>query len=76
MHTHTHLVQLLHHFCLFLLAPVSQREPLLKLLCAGKDLGQQEIQQRPQLVQVVLQGRAGDEQPVVGTEQAHSLSVR
>lgn len=66
-----HLVQLLHHLGLLLLASITQAEPLLELLCAAEHLRQQEVEQGPQLVQVVLQGGTGDEQAIVGAEHAH-----
>jgi hypothetical protein len=68
-----HLVQLLHHLRLLLLAAIPHAEPFLKLLRAVEHLGQQEVEQRPQLVQVVLQRRARDEQAVVGAQQADHL---
>jgi hypothetical protein len=66
-----HLVQLLHHLVL-LLVPV-HGEPLLELVAAAEHLGQQEVQQRPQLMQVVLQRRAGDQEPVAGAQHAQHL---
>jgi len=68
-----HLVQLLHHLRLLLLPAVPHPEPLLELLRAAEDLGQQEVEQRPELVEVVLEGGAGDEQAVVGAEDADYL---
>lgn len=47
-----HLVQLLHDLLLVLV--VRNLEPLVKGLCGAENLGQQEVEQRPQLVQVVL----------------------
>ena len=41
-------------------------EPLLKGVASLKDGGQQEIEKGPQLWQLVLQGRACQQQPVVG----------
>lgn len=41
------------------------RKPLLEVVRAVKDLGQEEVEQRPQLVEVVLQGGAGQEQPML-----------
>ena len=40
-------------------------EPGLELLQAGEDPGEDEVEQRPELLQVVLEGRARQEQPVV-----------
>lgn len=62
-------MQLLDNLRFFLL--VVEVEPLLKGVRGGKYLRQQEVEQRPQLMKVVLQWRAGDEQPVVGFELAH-----
>lgn len=42
------------------------------LFCGGEDIGQQEVEQGPQLVQVVLQGRAGQQQAVTCVQHAHS----
>ncbi|GIX63107.1 NADH-quinone oxidoreductase subunit L [Babesia caballi] len=46
----------------------------LKLLRGGEDLGEEEVEQRPQLLQVVLQRRAGDQQAVLGPEHADDLA--
>jgi hypothetical protein len=40
---------------------IAKVEPALEGLPVPEDLGQQKVQQRPQLLEVVLQGRAGDE---------------
>lgn len=53
-------------------------EPRLEDVEVVKDLRHDEVEQGPQLVQVVLQGRAGQQQPVgavVGLEVAHQLAV-
>ena len=63
------LMQLLHDLCL--VAARVAAEPLVEALGAGEDLGQEEVEERPQLVQVVLQRRAGDEEAVGGAEHAH-----
>lgn len=41
------------------------------LFSGGENIGQQEVQQCPQLVQVVLQRRAGQQQSVLRVEHAH-----
>ena len=55
-------MQLTDNLCLRVL--VLDVEPLIKLLCAREDLGQQEVEQRPQLMQVVLQGRSCSRQSI------------
>ena len=56
------MMQLVGHLVDFLLAlhHTQQRvvEPVLELRMAGKDLGHEEVHQRPQLHQVILQRRA------------------
>jgi len=49
-------------------------KPLLKLLRRREHLRQQEVEQRPQLVQVVLKGRARDQEAVVRAHQPHHLA--
>lgn len=53
-----HLVQLLHHLGLGFLVFAAHGKPLVKALCRRKHLWQQKVEQRPQLMEVVLQGRA------------------
>lgn len=54
-------------------------EPLLKGAAALKDGGQQEVKQRPQLGQLVLQRRAGQQEAprghVVGVQHLRQLAV-
>lgn len=70
-----HLVELLYHFLLRLSTGLPLGKPVVKRLSRGKDLRQQEVEQSPQLVQVVLERRASDQQPVVGLEHAHRLQI-
>lgn len=56
LRTAAYLVQLADHLSLRVL--VLNVEPLVKLLSAGEHLRQQEVEQRPQLMQIVLQRRA------------------
>ena len=42
-----------------------ETEPLLEVIAAGEDLGQQEVEQTPQLGEVVLQRRAGQQQALL-----------
>ena len=44
-----------------------------KDLRVGKELGVQKVQQRPQLVQVVLQRRAGEQQLALGLDEFEAL---
>jgi len=44
-----------------------------EVFARGEDVGQQKVEQRPELVQVVLHGRASDEQPRVARERAQHL---
>ena len=39
-------------------------EPFVEILRVVEDIGQEEVEQSPQLVQVVLQRRSGDQQPI------------
>ena len=39
-----------------------------------EDVGEQEVEQRPQLVQVVLQRRAGDQQALLAVEHAYGFA--
>jgi hypothetical protein len=64
-----HFVQLANH--LLLLVLVGQIEPLVKVVRRGEHVGQQEVEQRPQLVQIVLQRRAGEQQAIGGVKVAH-----
>mmetsp|Transcript_32858 Transcript_32858/g.77904 ORF Transcript_32858/g.77904 Transcript_32858/m.77904 type:complete len:460 (-) Transcript_32858:740-2119(-) len=64
------LVQLLDDLRLAL-APDADAKPLVKLLAAREDLGQEEVEEGPQLVQVVLQRRPCDEEPVVCVHHPH-----
>ena len=56
-------MQLTDNLCLGVL--VLDVEPLVKLFGAREDLGQQEVEQRPQLMQIVLQGRSCSRQSIV-----------
>mmetsp|Transcript_14522 Transcript_14522/g.42533 ORF Transcript_14522/g.42533 Transcript_14522/m.42533 type:complete len:379 (+) Transcript_14522:1826-2962(+) len=49
-------------------------EPLVELLGVSKDFGKEEIQQRPQFVEVVLEGSAGDEETELGVHGPHYLA--
>mmetsp|Transcript_8845 Transcript_8845/g.30409 ORF Transcript_8845/g.30409 Transcript_8845/m.30409 type:complete len:769 (-) Transcript_8845:151-2457(-) len=60
------LVQLVHG--LVLLGVRVDLEPLIELFRAGKDVRQQKVEESPELVQVVLQRRTGDQQSVVRVE--------
>uniref|UniRef100_A0AAG5DLD8 Uncharacterized protein n=1 Tax=Anopheles atroparvus TaxID=41427 RepID=A0AAG5DLD8_ANOAO len=48
-------------------------EPAVEVIGAVEDVRQQEVEQRPELVQVVLQRRTGQQQPVGGLELAQDL---
>ena len=41
------------------------------LLCRSKNIRQQEVEQRPELVQVILQWSAGQQQAVLSAQLAH-----
>ena len=64
------LVQLLHHRLLIRSLPL---EPFVKGLGAAEDVWQEKVEQRPQLVQVVLKRRAGDQEPIPRLEQPDDL---
>lgn len=64
-------MELLNHLRLRVL--VLDGEPLVECLCRGKHLRQQEVEQRPQLVQVILERRPRDQQPEAGLEHANHL---
>ena len=66
-----HLVQLRDHLLFDLL--VADVEPLVELLVGREDIGQQEVEQCPQLMQVVLHGRASDEEARVRFKGAEHL---
>lgn len=57
-----HFVQLVDH--LVLLRFVVEIEPGVKVVGRRKHVGQQEVQERPEFVQVVLQGRASEQQSI------------
>ena len=48
--------------------------PVVELLAVVEEVRQQKVQQRPQLVEVVLQRRACHEHPVVALEPAHCVT--
>jgi hypothetical protein len=58
-------VELLHDG---VLVPILAREPLIKGLRVAKDVGKEKVEKGPELVQVVLEGGAGDEEPVARVE--------
>ena len=66
-------MQLLYNLLLRLCTGLPLGKPVVESFCRGKHLWQQEVQQRPQLVQVVLEGRSSNQQPVVGFEHTHCL---
>ncbi len=66
-------MQLLHNGFLVL---VMAGEPLVKRLRVAKNVGQQEVEQGPQFVQVILQRRSRDEKPVSGIEEPDDLGER
>mmetsp|Transcript_12989 Transcript_12989/g.34537 ORF Transcript_12989/g.34537 Transcript_12989/m.34537 type:complete len:211 (-) Transcript_12989:803-1435(-) len=79
-----HLVKLRHNLQLRLIRGLSillhpvHVEPLVEGVRVGEHLGEKEVEQRPQLVQVVLQRRSGEKQLVVrgdGSKFAHQLAV-
>lgn len=50
------------------------RKPLVEGFCVTEDIGKQEIEQSPELMQVVLQRRTSDQKPISGVEHADDLS--
>mmetsp|Transcript_5634 Transcript_5634/g.14077 ORF Transcript_5634/g.14077 Transcript_5634/m.14077 type:complete len:265 (-) Transcript_5634:1604-2398(-) len=62
------LVQLRDHVLLGFFVVDFEVEPFVELLGGGEDVGEQEVQQGPQLVEVVLEGRSREEQPIGGPE--------
>ncbi len=48
-------------------------EPGVEVVCRIEDIGQKEVQQRPELVQVVLQRSARQQQSVLGLQLAHNV---
>lgn len=51
----------------------SNVEPLVPVLGGLEDVGEDEVQERPELVEVVLERRAGDEEAVLREEGANDL---
>lgn len=51
-----------------LIFEVAEVEPALEGLPVSKDLGEEEVQQGPQLLEIVLQGGSGDEEARGGGE--------
>mmetsp|Transcript_13968 Transcript_13968/g.34953 ORF Transcript_13968/g.34953 Transcript_13968/m.34953 type:complete len:377 (+) Transcript_13968:1858-2988(+) len=74
-----HLVKLRHNLQLRLIRGLSillhpvHVEPLVEGVRVGEHLGEKEVEQRPQLVQVVLQRRSGEKQAIIGVEQSNGL---
>lgn len=66
------LVQLGDHALLRLHIVNVEVEPLVELLGGREHLGQQEVEQRPELVQVVLQRRACQQQAVLRVQRSNS----
>ena len=66
-------MELLYNGILVLFLP---REPGIKGLRLSEYIGQQEVEQCPQLVQVVLQGSTCDEQSVPRAEKTDDLGER
>lgn len=64
------LVELRDDLRLVLLADL---EPLLELLGRAEDLGEEEVEEGPEFLEVVLEWRARDEHPVVGAHEADDL---
>ncbi len=52
---------------------VLEVEPAVEVLRVGEDVGQQEVEQRPQLVQVVLQRRAREQQLALCLDEPQPL---
>src|SRR5699024_8806804 len=51
------------------LVAVLAGEPLIKSLRVAENIGQQEVEERPKFVEVVLQGRSGNQQAVSRREK-------
>lgn len=47
-----------------------------EFLRGGEDVWKHKVEQRPQLVHVILERRAGDEQLVDRSQLAHSLPIK
>lgn len=58
------------------LVTVLAREPLVESLGITKNVGKEEVEKRPQLVEVVLQRCTGDEESVSGVEESDNLRER
>ena len=76
--TYTYLVKPLDDGLVVLLAPLHHPrervgEPLLEVRVRGKHGGHQEVHERPQLHQVVLQRGARQEQPALAVEVQQGL---
>jgi hypothetical protein len=64
-------VQLGDHALLRLHVVDVEVEPLVELLGGREHLGQQEVEQRPELVQVILQRRARQQQAVLRVQRSN-----
>ncbi len=66
-------MQLLHNR---LLVGILRREPFIKGLRVAEDIREQEVEQGPELVKVVLQWCPGNEQSITRVEDADDLRER
>ncbi len=48
-------------------------EPRLPILARPENVGEEEVKESPELVEVVLQGRSGDEETELRVEETHNL---
>ena len=62
-------MQSAHQILVLLPQHIVVRKHRVKVLRVRKLLGQQKVQQGPQFVQIVLEGGARDQQPILGLDQ-------
>ena len=66
-------MQLSNHALLGLRVVHVEVEPLIKLLRVTEDVGKEEVEEGPELVEVVLEGRAGEQEARGGADTANRL---